>query len=146
MSESDRLPSWHRPPEVESLLVMGSLGLFGYVTYVVLWETIPPENEKYAMMMLVALIGVVKDTFGRFFQATKGSQEQRKDAAKLADKAADTAATLAQVQAGAPQVQPEGTATITTAPDVDVTLRKADETPEPTSRTRWVTENPEDPA
>jgi hypothetical protein len=122
--------SWKKPPEVEAILAIGSLALFAYVSYVVLWQTIPPENEKYAMLMLGALIGVVKDTFGRYFQATKGAQEQRKDAAKVAEKAAETAATLATVQAGAAEPPPApGTATITAAADVDVALTRQGDAP-----------------
>jgi hypothetical protein len=44
---------------------------------------VPAENEKYAMLMLGALIGIVKDTFGRYFQATKGAQEARQDQADV---------------------------------------------------------------
>jgi hypothetical protein len=115
--------TWTKPPEVEAILAIGSLALFAYVTWAVIWNTVPAENEKYAMLMLGALIGVVKDTFGRYFQATKGAQEQRKDAAKVAETAAATAATLAAVAAG----PAAGTATITTAPDVDVTIRDAED-------------------
>lgn len=90
--------AWSRPPEVEAILAVGSLALFSYVCWVVLFNQIPEENEKYAMLMLGALIGVVKDTFGRYFQATKGAAEQRKEAAGVAAKAAETAAILATAQ------------------------------------------------
>lgn len=71
-------------PETESILATGSLILFAAVTGAVLYHHIPAENEKYAMLMLGALIGIVKDTFGRYFQATKGAQEQRKETAEVA--------------------------------------------------------------
>jgi Na+-transporting methylmalonyl-CoA/oxaloacetate decarboxylase gamma subunit len=86
-------------PETESILATGSLLLFAGVTYVVLFHKIPADNEKYAMLMLGALIGIVKDTFGRYFQATKGAQEQRKEAASVARTLAETAATVATVAA-----------------------------------------------
>lgn len=76
----DRAFYW---PEIEGTLAVGSLALFAWVCWAVLFNHIPPENEKYAMLMLGALIGVVKDTFGRYFQATKGAQEQRQDAAAV---------------------------------------------------------------
>ncbi len=70
-------------PEIEGVLAVGSLLLFAWVSWAVLFNLVPAENEKYAMLMLGALIGVVKDTFGRYFQATKGAQEQRQDAAMV---------------------------------------------------------------
>jgi hypothetical protein len=69
--------------EVEGILAIGSLIVFASALGTVLFETIPTENEKYAMLMLGALIGIVKDTFGRYFQATKGAQDQRKEAAEV---------------------------------------------------------------
>ena len=69
--------------EVEGVLAIGSLLLFAVIALVVIFHTVPGDNEKYAMLMLGALIGIVKDTFGRYFQATKGAQEQRKDAAEV---------------------------------------------------------------
>lgn len=82
-------------PETESVLAVGALFLFSAISFVVLFHMIPVENEKYAMLMLGALIGVVKDTFGRYFQATKGAQEQRKEAADVARTLAATTATIA---------------------------------------------------
>lgn len=119
-------PSWGRPPEVEAILAVGSLILFAGVTWVVLFNTIPPQNEKYAMLMLGALIGVVKDTFGRYFQATKGAQDQRKEAAQLASRAAEVAASLAGAPPTGVAAAPEpGTASIVVAPDVDLEIRDA---------------------
>lgn len=69
--------------QVEAILATGSLMVFGAALFGVLNYNVPPENEKYAMLMLGALIGVVKDTFGRYFQATKGAQDQRKEAAEV---------------------------------------------------------------
>jgi hypothetical protein len=86
---------WLKPPEIEAVLAVGALTLFGGVTASVMFNVVPPANEKYAMLMLGALIGVVKDTFGRYFQATKGSAEQRKDAADVAKTLAETAAVTA---------------------------------------------------
>lgn len=85
--------------DVEGILAIGSLLLFSAALGVVLFDVVPERNEKYAMLMLGALIGVVKDTFGRYFQATKGSQEQRKEAAQVTQKLADTAATVATTAA-----------------------------------------------
>lgn len=74
--------------EVEAILALGSLIVFAAALWAVLFNLVPAENEKYIMLMLGALIGVVKDTFGRYFQATAGSQEQRRDFAELAKTAA----------------------------------------------------------
>ncbi len=78
------------PPklDIESLLAVGSLTAFTGALAVVLFFVVPASNEKYVMLLLGALIGVVKDTFGRYFQATKGAQEQRQDFAELAKVAA----------------------------------------------------------
>lgn len=74
---------WNKPPETEAILAVGSLLLFAYICFVVLGSQVPAANEKYAMLMLGALIGIVKDTFGRYFQATKGAQEQRQETAAV---------------------------------------------------------------
>ena len=58
--------------------------LFSAALAAVIFHRLPTENEKYAMLMLGALIGVVKDTFGRYFQATLGNQQLRKDFTELA--------------------------------------------------------------
>jgi hypothetical protein len=68
-------------PEPEAVLAVGAFLLFSIIAILVLLRVVPAENEKYAMLMLGALIGIVKDTFGRYFQATKGAQQQREDAA-----------------------------------------------------------------
>lgn len=81
--------------EPEAFLATGSLILFSAIALVVLFFTVPAANEKYAMLMLGALIGIVKDTFGRYFQATKGAQEQRQEAAAVANKLAETVAATA---------------------------------------------------
>jgi hypothetical protein len=81
----------NHPPETEAILAVGSLLLFSAIAIVVLFFKVPADNEKYAMLMLGALIGIVKDTFGRYFQATKGSQEQRRDAAKVTEALAGAA-------------------------------------------------------
>lgn len=86
-------------PEPEALLALGSFVLFAVVAVVVLFHTVPADNEKYAMLMLGALIGVVKDTFGRYFTATKAGQEQRREAAQVARKLAETVATTAEGKA-----------------------------------------------
>lgn len=85
----------NRHLEPEAVLAVGSFLLFGIIAVAVLYHVVPAENEKYAMLMLGALIGIVKDTFGRYFQATKGAQEQRKEAAEVARTLAETAATIA---------------------------------------------------
>lgn len=69
--------------ETEAFLAFGSFALFSFVAVAVLFHVIPAANEKYAMLMLGALIGIVKDTFGRYLQATKGSAQQRDDAAEV---------------------------------------------------------------
>lgn len=119
---NDNKSHW-RMPETEAVLALGSLALFAYVTWAVLFNTIPAENEKYAMLMLGALIGIVKDTFGRYFQATKGAQEQRAEQAKVAAALAEKVIPLVDVTNPAP-----GTATVTTAPDVDISLRSKEQT------------------
>lgn len=73
----------NRHPEPEAVLAVGSFLLFAVIAVLVLLRVVPADNEKYAMLMLGALIGIVKDTFGRYFAATKGAQEQRKEAAAV---------------------------------------------------------------
>lgn len=68
-----------RLPETEAVLAVGSFGLFAGALYCVTMHKIPPDNEKYVMLMLGALIGVVKDTFARYFSSTKGGAEQRRE-------------------------------------------------------------------
>ncbi len=97
------------PIEVEAVLAVGTFLLFSIITLSTLFHAIPAENEKYAFLLIGALIGVLKDTFGRYFQATKGAQDQRKDAAEVASKLADTAAVVA---AAAATVPPPGTASV----------------------------------
>lgn len=87
--------TWGRPPEVEAVYAILSLLLFSAIAWAVLFHKVPAENEKYAMLMLGALIGLVKDASGRYFQATKGSQEQRQDNARLTDTLAAVVATAA---------------------------------------------------
>lgn len=76
-------------PEPEAVLAVGSFLLFGLIAVIVLFWKVPADNEKYAMLMLGALIGIVKDTFGRYFQATKTAQQQRADAAQVTQTLAD---------------------------------------------------------
>lgn len=73
-----------RVVDIEGALAVGSLVIFAAALGVVLFYLVPEKNEKYVMLLLGALIGVVKDTFGRYFQATKGAQEQRQEFATLA--------------------------------------------------------------
>jgi hypothetical protein len=87
--------------EIEALLAAGSLAIFGGVTGVVLFHVIPAPNEKYAMLLLGGLIGVVKDCFARYFNATKGAAEQRQTIADMARANAD-AAKVAAAAAPAP--------------------------------------------
>ncbi len=89
-------PTWLPTIDVEAVLAVGSILVFGAALAVVLFKIVPAPNEKYVMLMLGALIGVVKDTFGRYFQATKGSQEQRQDFANLATAAADSVNEIAK--------------------------------------------------
>lgn len=85
-----------RPPiEIEAFLAAASLLLFGAVTGTVLFHIVPAPNEKYAMLLLGALIGVVKDCFARYFNTTKGASEQRETIANMARATADTAAVAA---------------------------------------------------
>jgi hypothetical protein len=109
--------------DVEAVLAIGSLMLFGGALGVILFALVPEKNEKYVMLMLGALIGVVKDTFGRYFQATKGAQEQRQDAAEVAKTLAETAA----VAAAAPAATSAAPEAVTLAPGdhVDVAAETA---------------------
>lgn len=91
---SDR--TWLPTIDVEAVLAVGSILVFGAALGFVLYHSVPADNEKYVMLMLGALIGVVKDTFGRYFQATKGSQEQRQDIAALAAAATDSVNEIAK--------------------------------------------------
>lgn len=70
--------------EPEAVLAIGSFLVFSFVALVVLFHLVPPENEKYAMLMLGALIGLVKDTFARYFSSTKGAADQRTELIDLA--------------------------------------------------------------
>lgn len=79
--------------ETEAVLAIGAFFVFAAALWAVIFNTMPAENEKYVMLMLGALIGLVKDTFGRYFQATKGAQELRKDAAQVTQALAVAAAT-----------------------------------------------------
>lgn len=72
-------------PEPEAALAIGSFVAFAGALGAVIFLKIPDENEKYVMLMLGALIGLVKDTFARYFSATKGAQEQRRETAKVAE-------------------------------------------------------------
>lgn len=92
MSETSTRPNWANLLEVEAILAVGSLIVFSAALWSVIAQVVPAANEKYVMLMLGALIGVVKDTFGRYFQATKGAQDARKDAAVLAQTVAEGAA------------------------------------------------------
>ncbi len=109
---TDATPAWLSNIDVEAVLAVGSLLVFSAALWAVLFNTVPGANEKYVMLMLGALIGVVKDTFGRYFQATKGSQEQRQEFAKVAAAAADSvneiakSAPLAAAAAAAAEPQP----------------------------------------
>lgn len=76
-------------PEPEAILATGSFILFALVFGVLLFAVVPETNKEYIFLMLGALIGIVKDTFGRYFQATKGAQEQRKEAADVARQLAE---------------------------------------------------------
>jgi hypothetical protein len=111
-------PPPRRTIEIEALLAASSLALFAATTFIVLFKLVPAANEKYAMLLLGALIGIVKDTFARYFNVTKGAAEQRETIANLSRAQADTAAVAA---AAAPP--PPGSATITASPDVDVSVR-----------------------
>lgn len=71
-------------PEIEGVLAIGSFTLFSWCAWAVITHRVPEVNEKYIMLMLGALIGIVKDTFGRYFTSTKGAAEQRQDLMGLA--------------------------------------------------------------
>lgn len=95
-----RVPNRDRHIEIEALLAAGSLALFGAVTGVVLFWVIPAPNEKYAMLLLGALIGVVKDCFARYFSVTKGAAEQRRTIADMAKAAAATTSAMSSTATG----------------------------------------------
>lgn len=82
MTDAPVLPKHIEP---EAVLAIGSFVVFAITLFVVIFHLVPPENEKYAMLMLGALIGLVKDTFARYFSSTKGAQEQRRETAKVAE-------------------------------------------------------------
>ena len=84
-------------PEPEAALAIGSFAAFAAALGAVMFMAIPDQNEKYVMLMLGALIGLVKDTFARYFSSTKGAQEQRRETAEVAK-------TLAVAAAGPPPV------------------------------------------
>ncbi len=128
MSAAQSSGWFDRPPEVEAILAVGSLILFSGALGFVLFDIIPAENEKYAMLMLGALIGIVKDTFGRYFQATKGAQEQRKEAAEVARTLADTAAVVA-TSAAATTASPDGTVSLAPGESVKVDATVGDAGP-----------------
>ena len=79
-------------PEPEAALAIGSFAAFAAALGAVMFMAIPDQNEKYVMLMLGALIGLVKDTFARYFSSTKGSQEQRRETAEVAKTLAVAAA------------------------------------------------------
>ena len=89
-----------RWPETEAFLAVGSFGLFSALALLLIYNRIPPENEKYVLIMLGALIGIVKDTFARYFSSTKGASEQRKDLMGVIATQADTATALAASNQG----------------------------------------------
>lgn len=112
-----------KPQEIEALLAAGSLAIFGLVTAAILFHVVPAPNEKYAMLLLGALIGVVKDCFARYFSVTKAASLQRDTIADMARASADTAKVVAATTPVA------GAATVTAAPDVDITVRDASTPP-----------------
>lgn len=84
-------------PEPEAALAIGSFAAFALALGAVMFFKIADENEKYVMLMLGALIGMVKDTFARYFSSTKGAQEQRRETARVAETLAVAAATPAPI-------------------------------------------------
>lgn len=107
-------------PEPEAALAIGSFVCFAGALFAVMWGKLPPDNEKYVMLMLGALIGLVKDTFARYFSSTKGAQEQRRETAKVAE----TLAAAVPVVATAPQP-----VVITNSPEAPVPVEEAKPAP-----------------
>jgi hypothetical protein len=126
MTDTYTQSSWKRPPEIEAVLAVGSLILFAGVTWAIIWHVVPASNEKYAMLMLGALIGVVKDTFGRYFQSTKGAQEQRRQADEVTK-------TLA-VAAASPVTQRPADPPAGDTPDNPLNVAVVDPIPSPQSQ------------
>lgn len=92
------------PVDTEAVLAVGSLIAFAAALGVVLFTLVPAPNEKYVMLLLGALIGVVKDTFGRYFQATKGAQVQSAAMTELAlAQSANTPPTVAAAASEPPK-------------------------------------------
>lgn len=89
MADRPDKPWWF--PETEGTLAVLSLLIFAGALLAVINETIPAPNEKYAMLLLGALIGIVKDTFARYFSVTKGGADLRAAVGNLAKATADTA-------------------------------------------------------
>lgn len=102
--------------DTEGYLAIGSLLLFSAIFGTLLFQVVPAANKEYVFLMLGALIGVVKDTFGRYFQATKGAQEQRKDAAAVAQTLADTVATASASPAADVKLKPGESVEVAAAP------------------------------
>jgi len=87
--------------DIEGFLAGASLVIFALALGHVMYFKVPADNEKYAMLLLGALIGVVKDCFARYFSSTKGGQEQREALGAMAKASADTAAVAkAAIQPG----------------------------------------------
>lgn len=90
-----KVPVFPKWPEPEAALATGAGLTFSAALWAVIFHSIPAENEKYVMLLLGALIGVVKDTFARYFNATKGAQEARRSADLVTQTLAEAAASAA---------------------------------------------------
>lgn len=112
-----------REIEIEAILAIMLLALFSFVIGVLLFRIVPTENKDFTYAVLIALTGLVKDAMGRYFQATKGAQEQRKEAAQVARTLAETAATVATSAAATGTTTADG---VTLPPGASVEVRAED--------------------
>lgn len=92
----------------ESVLAIMAFALFGGIIFYLLKWKIEAENKELLIFMLGVLVGLLKDTWARYYSATKGAQEQRKETAAVTQTLANTAAAVAA------QAVPASTITTTT--------------------------------
>lgn len=106
-----------KPPETASILAVGSLGVFGFVMYVLAFVSIPDENQQLFSTALGLLGGtMIGSAWGFYFGTTKSSEAKNTaiaDQASALRQAAPAAAAAALGGATAGTVQAEGELTLT---------------------------------
>lgn len=94
------------PPQMQAILAFASMILFGALITALMFKVVPDQNRELVSTALGFLAGnMVGPAFQWFFGSTAGSERK----------------TQALVDASKPA---DGVTTITTAPDVDVTVRE----------------------